>query len=81
VQITKTPTPRVERIWARAEEEAERRGHDHVGTEHLLLALSDDLEGAAGWLLLSLGMRDDLARELVALLDSPPVANTASSVA
>jgi ATP-dependent Clp protease ATP-binding subunit ClpC len=74
VQITKTPTPRVERAWARAEREAERRGHDHVGTEHLLLALVDDAEGAAGWLLLALGMRDELARELQELLDTLPVA-------
>ena len=72
MQITKTPTPRVERAWARAEREAERRGHDHVGTEHLLLALADDAEGAAGWLLLALGMRDELARELQELLDTLP---------
>jgi hypothetical protein len=77
MQITKTPTPRVERAWARAEEEAARRGHPHVGTEHLLLALADDLEGAAGWLLLTLGVRDELSRELLALLDSPPVAHAA----
>jgi ATP-dependent Clp protease ATP-binding subunit ClpC len=75
--ITKTPTPRVERIWARAEEEAVRRGHAHVGTEHLLLALAADPEGAAGWLLLTLGVRDELSRELAALLDSLPVAAAA----
>ena len=73
--MTKTPTPRVERAWARAELEAERRGHDHVGTEHLLLALADDLEGAAGWLIRALGMRDELARELEELLDTLPVAS------
>ena len=69
--MTKTPTPRVERMWARAELEAERRGHDHVGTEHVLLALADDPEGAAGWLLLALGVRDELSRNLNELLDTP----------
>jgi hypothetical protein len=79
MQITKTPTPRVERLWAKAEQEAERRGHDHVGTEHLLLALASDPEGAAGWLLLAHGLRDELSSDLEELLDSiPPAYATAA---
>jgi ATP-dependent Clp protease ATP-binding subunit ClpC len=76
MQITKTPTPRVERLWAKAEQEAERRGHGHVGTEHLLLALASDLKGAAGWLLLAHGLRDELSSDLKELLDSMPIAHT-----
>jgi hypothetical protein len=37
-------------------------------------ALTDDLEGGAGWLLLSLGVRNEIAHELEALLDTLPVA-------
>jgi len=70
MRTTKRPTPRVQRIWAEAEREAEQRGHDYVGTEHLLKALADDSRGAAGWMLLSLGVRDQLAVELEELLDS-----------
>jgi len=70
MQTRKRSTPRVERIWATAECEAEKRGHDYVGTEHLMKALADDPEGVAGWMLLSLGVRDQLARDLEELLDS-----------
>jgi ATP-dependent Clp protease ATP-binding subunit ClpA len=70
MRTTKRPTPRVQRIWAEAEREAELRGHDYVGTEHLLKALAGDPQGVAGWMLLSLGIRDQLAVELDELLDS-----------
>ena len=49
---------------------SEKRGHDFVGTEHLMKALADDPAGVAGWMLLTLGVRDQLARELEELLDS-----------
>ena len=78
VHTTKRATPRVERIWATAESEAEKRGHDFVGTEHLMKALADDPEGVAGWMLLTLGVRDQLARELEELLDSLAVRDTAA---
>ena len=44
-------TPRVKKIVDVANEEANRLKDDYVSTEHLLLALSMDRDGAAGRLL------------------------------
>jgi ATP-dependent Clp protease ATP-binding subunit ClpA len=63
-------TPRAERVLETAGFEASQRGHSHVGTEHLLLALADDVRTAAGWLLLSHGVREALITDLEALLDA-----------
>ena len=65
-----TPTPRVRRIQAAAEAEAEQRGHTFLGTEHLLLALAADPEGIASRVLRDLGVADDVRRELRQVMDS-----------
>ena len=41
-------TDRARRIVVRAHEEAARLNHDHVGTEHVLLALTDESVGGVG---------------------------------
>jgi ATP-dependent Clp protease ATP-binding subunit ClpC len=40
-------TDRVRKVLAMASEEAIRLGHEHVGTEHLLLGLLREREGVA----------------------------------
>jgi len=50
---------RVERLLARAGDEAARLGHEYVGTEHVLLALATDSDGVAVVALRNLGV--DLA--------------------
>jgi ATP-dependent Clp protease ATP-binding subunit ClpC len=49
-------TPRVKRIVDVANEEATRLKDDYVSTEHLLLALAADREGAAGRILTDFGV-------------------------
>jgi len=49
-------TPRVKKIVDLANEEANRLKDDYVSTEHLLLALSTDRDGAAGRLLNEFGL-------------------------
>jgi ATP-dependent Clp protease ATP-binding subunit ClpA len=64
VEIQPRPTPRVEQTLKRAGSEAARRGHDYLGTEHLLLAIIADPDGIAGRVLRDLGV-DELAAERV----------------
>lgn len=49
-------TPRAQRIIELAVEESRRLNHDHVGTEHFLLALLREDEGVAVCVLKSLGV-------------------------
>ena len=64
-------TMRVRQTLLAAWKEAERLGHGHVGTEHLLLALSRDRHGIAGQVLANLGMADRVAEELERIMVSP----------
>jgi hypothetical protein len=48
-------TPRVRKVFALAIEEAQRLGHDHVGTEHLLIGLVREGEGIAAGVLQTYG--------------------------
>ncbi len=52
-------TPRVKRVIDLANEEANRLKDEYVSTEHLLLALAADREGAAGRLLNEFGLTRD----------------------
>lgn len=47
---------RVRRVLAEANEQAARRHHEYVGTEHILLALARDDEGVAVAVLRNLGV-------------------------
>src|SRR5690348_12186238 len=74
------PTSRVKKVIELSFEEAQRIGHNYVGTEHLLLGLMIEGEGIAAHVLSDLGItlsavRDQIARELVA----SPIHETASS--
>jgi hypothetical protein len=53
-----------------AQEEARRLRHDHIGTEHLMLGLLREDDGAAATALTSLGVSLDEARERVAAAGS-----------
>jgi len=56
-------TQRVRRIFNNARREAIRLRHDHVGPEHILLALTEEKESAAGQVLANLSVSMDEIRE------------------
>jgi len=55
-------TPRAKRVIELAADEARRLNHNYIGTEHLLLGLLREAEGAAANVLESLGVNLDKAR-------------------
>ncbi len=55
-------TPRAKRVIELAVDEARRLNHNYIGTEHLLLGLLREAEGAASSVLESLGITLDKAR-------------------
>ncbi len=62
--------PEVAAVVARATQAARQLAHQYTSTEHLLLALLDDQEGAAAQVLDSLGVApDDLRGRLMDLID------------
>ncbi len=62
-------TPRTKTIIELSAEEARNLGHNYVGTEHLLLALIHEGEGAAAQILEVMGLNLDIVRqEIMALL-------------
>jgi hypothetical protein len=63
-------TPRAKRVIELAIDEARRLGHDHIGTEHLLLGLVREGEGIAAGVLESLGVGLDKTRAEVIRLVS-----------
>ena len=58
-------TERAQRVVSLAREEARGMGHDHVGTEHLAIALVREEEGLAGHVLRDLGIEADRTRATV----------------
>ncbi|MCA8938602.1 MAG: NDP-hexose 4-ketoreductase, partial [Planctomycetes bacterium] len=58
-------TPRAKRVIDLAKSEAQALGHEHIGTEHLLLGLLKENEGIAAQVLLNLNIRLDEVREEV----------------
>jgi ATP-dependent Clp protease ATP-binding subunit ClpC len=63
-------TPRVRKVIGLAIVESRRLGHDHVGTEHLLLGIIHEGEGVANIILEKAGALDKVARvRTLALLD------------
>jgi ATP-dependent Clp protease ATP-binding subunit ClpA len=71
MRIHPTPTPRVKQTIERAGQEATKRGHDYVGTEHLLLALLADPGGIAGRVLQELGVAELAAQRVQDVMASP----------
>ena len=68
-------TDRARRAVVLAQEEARELGHDHVGTEHILLGMLRDGGGVAASALTSLGITHEAARDAVTVTvsrsDSP----------
>ena len=71
MEIHPTPPPRVRRTIERAGREATSRGHDYLGTEHLLLALLADPDGVATGVLRELGVAEIAAERLQEIMESP----------
>jgi ATP-dependent Clp protease ATP-binding subunit ClpC len=58
-------TEKARRVVILAQEESRELGHDHIGTEHLLLALVREQDGIAGQALSEAGMTLDETRKKV----------------
>lgn len=75
VQCSKLPqTPRAKKVIEFAIEEARALGHNHIGTEHMLLGLLREEEGVAAQVLLNLGLKlNDVREEVICLVghDNP----------
>jgi ATP-dependent Clp protease ATP-binding subunit ClpC len=56
---------------ALAAEHARQRGHDYVGTEHLLLGLLDEPDGIAGQVLARVAGLEAVRARVQAILASP----------
>jgi ATP-dependent Clp protease ATP-binding subunit ClpC len=63
-------TPHMKRTLQRAGELARARGHDYLGTEHVILALIDDPRGIAGGVIERLGCADSVRAEVTRILES-----------
>jgi ATP-dependent Clp protease ATP-binding subunit ClpA len=72
-----TLTPRMKRTLAHANELAQARGHDYLGTEHVLLALLDDAEGIAGLVIHRLGYAAAIRAEVIRIIESDGYASSA----
>ncbi len=70
VQMGQLPfTPRAKRVLELAQGEANQLGHDHIGTEHLLLGLLRENEGVAAQVLMNLGLKlEDVREEVLEVL-------------
>jgi hypothetical protein len=61
-------TPEARRMWNAILDEAVAHGHDYIGTEHILLGVFSDQEGAAAQALTSLGAGENEIRSAIAAL-------------
>ena len=66
-------TPRAKQVLELSLREALNLGHNHIGTEHLLLGLVREGEGVAAQVLLDLGLELSEVREKVVEVLSAPV--------
>ena len=65
-------TPRAKRVMEGAVEEAQTLGHNYIGTEHILLSLLEESEGAAAELLNGMSVDiDALQNEVLDRIDHP----------
>lgn len=63
-------TPRMDHTLTRAGQLARGRGHDYLGTEHMILALLDDPDGIAGGAIHRLGYASAIRDEIVRIMNS-----------
>lgn len=61
-------TDRARKVFSLANEEAKRRNHEHIGTEHVLLGLLNEGSGVGAYVLKSLQIDFDAVRHQVGLL-------------
>ena len=61
-------TPEARRMWNAILDEAVAHGHDYIGTEHILLAIFSDQDGAAAQALTRLGAGENEIRSAIAVL-------------
>jgi len=59
-------TPKAKRIFEQSYQEARQLGHNYIGTEHLLLAITQDKEGVAAKVMDNLGV--DLTKVRIAVM-------------
>lgn len=69
-------TPRATKILEGAAQDAARRGHSYVGSEHFLSALLRDSGGVAAHVLKTLGVTDAIRDELEKTLSSHAYSET-----
>jgi ATP-dependent Clp protease ATP-binding subunit ClpC len=68
-RIPRTPvTSQARRMWNATLDEAVAHGHDYIGTEHILLAIFSDQDGAAAQALTRLGAGENDIRSAIAAL-------------
>lgn len=65
-----TLTPRMKHTMQRAGELARARGHDYVGTEHVILALIEDPSGIAGGVMHRLACAGTVRDEVIRTMES-----------
>ncbi|MBC8075763.1 MAG: AAA family ATPase, partial [Chloroflexales bacterium] len=58
-------TPRTQRLFKKAEEEANRLSDQYIGTEHLLIAIAGEREGASSRILRSFGVEQERVYQAV----------------
>jgi len=63
-------TPRMKHTLSRAGALARVRGHDYLGTEHLILALIEDPGGIAGGVIHKLGCAAAIRDEVIQIIES-----------
>lgn len=69
----------MKRTLQRSGELARARGHDYLGTEHLILALIDDPDGIAGGVMQRLGVADAVRAEVTRIIESDGYAGRSPS--
>src|SRR5918994_700925 len=70
IEDTPALAPRMKRTMWRAGELARARGHEHLGTEHLILALIDDPNGIAGGVMHRLECAAAIRDEVIRIIES-----------
>lgn len=68
-------TPRAERILAAASDEASKRGHGYVGTEHIFWALMADPRSLPAMVLEKAGVRTSAVQEIERLIATSKPSN------
>jgi ATP-dependent Clp protease ATP-binding subunit ClpA len=71
-------TPRMRRVLEQSKEIAESFGHQHIGTEHMLLALIASERGIAAQVLDQLGVTEEAKIRLTNIIQSPGYLQTSN---